>query len=292
MKITLLIISMFSCLMVGVGNKAYALNRNIQQKQILLFNTASGAIATFVLFVWGGIEKISTFSLSLGIAFGVITMLQQFCMLSALQCGPMAYTILIDALSAVIPAISGILIWHEQVKVLQIIGVALMVLCFYLSIQPNTSEKRASARWLTFSFGTFLCTGAIGVLQKWHQMSAYQSELNGFLATAFSVYTVIALLVSVKWIAFSEKQRKAIKDVATLRNLLLALMVGLCCAVNNKLNLYLSGVIDSMLFFPLVNGGNIILATIMSFAVFHEKLSKRQWCGILVGMIAVLLLVA
>ena len=62
--------------------------------------------------------------------------------------------------------------------------------------------------------------------------------------------------------------------------------------MNNKLNLYLSGVIDSMLFFPLVNGGNIILATIMSFAVFHEKLSKRQWCGILVGMIAVLLLVA
>ena len=110
MKITLLIISMFSCLMVGVGNKAYALNRNIQQKQILLFNTASGAVATCVLFVWGGIEKISTFSLLLGIAFGVITMLQQFCMLSALQCGPMAYTILIDALSAVIPAISGILI--------------------------------------------------------------------------------------------------------------------------------------------------------------------------------------
>lgn len=149
----------------------------------------------------------------------------------------MAYTILIDALSAIIPAISGILIWHEQVKVLQIIGVALMVLCFYLSIQPNRSEKRTSARWLTFSFGTFLCTGAIGVLQKWHQMSAYQSELNGFLATSFSVYTVIALLVSVKWIGFSEEQRKAAKDVATLRNLLLALMVGLCCAVNNKLNL-------------------------------------------------------
>ena len=62
--------------------------------------------------------------------------------------------------------------------------------------------------------------------------------------------------------------------------------------MNNKLNLYLSGVIDSMLFFPLVNGGNIILTTIMSFAVFHEKLSKRQWGGMLVGMIAVLFLVA
>lgn len=47
-----------------------------------------------------------------------------------------------------------------------------------------------------------------------------------------------------------------------------------------------------MLFFPLVNGGNIILTTIMSFAVFHEKLSKRQWGGMLVGMIAVLFLVA
>ena len=79
--------------------------------------------------------------------------------------------------------------------------------------------------------------------------------------------------------------------IMTWKNFPLVLMVGIGCAVNNKLNLYLSGVIDSMIFFPLVNGGNIILTTVLSFVLFHEKLSKRQCVGILVGTIAVVLLV-
>ena len=33
----------------------------------------------------------------------------------------------------------------------------------------------------------------------------------------------------------------------------LMLISGVCFAVNNKLNLYLSGVIDSVIFFPVVN---------------------------------------
>lgn len=288
MKAALMIISMLSCLMAGAGNKEYTLNQSVKQNEILFFNMATGAVATAVLWLWGGVKTISSFSLWLGLAFGIVTMLQQFFTLRAIQIGPMAYTSVIVSLSTIIPAISGAIIWHEQIKPLQIIGVLLLLICFLLSVQPNAEDKQSSIRWLIYSLAAFLCTGAVGVLQKWHQLSEYRSELSSFLVISFFVYTVIALLI----LLIKRKRGVRINAcIMTWKNFLLVLTVGIGCAVNNKLNLYLSGVIDSMIFFPLVNGGNIILTTVLSFVLFHEKLSKRQCVGILVGTIAVVLLV-
>ena len=65
---------------------------------------------------------------------------------------------------------------------------------------------------------------------------------------------------------------------------------GGCVAVNHKLNLFLSGVMDSAVFFPIVNGGGLVLATIAALIIFREKLTKKQWCGVVIGTISVLCL--
>ena len=52
------------------------------------------------------------------------------------------------------------------------------------------------------------------------------------------------------------------------------IIVGVTACVNHRLNLFLAGVIPSAIFFPVVNGGSIILCTIAAFIVFKEKLQK------------------
>ena len=73
---------------------------------------------------------------------------------------------------------------------------------------------------------------------------------------------------------------------------MLGIMVagGVCVAVNNKLNLYLSGVMDSAVFFPIVNGGGLVLATLAAVLLFREKLSKKQWIGVAFGIASVVFL--
>jgi len=56
----------------------------------------------------------------------------------------------------------------------------------------------------------------------------------------------------------------------------------------NFLNLRLSGLLPSQLFFPLVNGSAIVLSSLMSVLLFKEHLSKKQTVG-LVGGIASLI---
>ena len=65
---------------------------------------------------------------------------------------------------------------------------------------------------------------------------------------------------------------------------------GVCVAVNNKLNLYLSGVMDSAVFFPIVNGGGLVLTTLAAVLLFKEKLSTKQWIGVVIGIASVVFL--
>jgi multidrug transporter EmrE-like cation transporter len=56
----------------------------------------------------------------------------------------------------------------------------------------------------------------------------------------------------------------------------------------NFLNLKLSGILPSQLFFPLVNGSAIILSTAASFIIFKEKLTSRQIVGLFGGIAALI----
>ena len=70
----------------------------------------------------------------------------------------------------------------------------------------------------------------------------------------------------------------------------LLIVSGVAVALNNIINLYLAGVMDSAVFFPLVNGVGLVLGIVAGLVVFREKLSVKQWIGIACGVAATLLL--
>jgi multidrug transporter EmrE-like cation transporter len=68
------------------------------------------------------------------------------------------------------------------------------------------------------------------------------------------------------------------------------ILIGVMTAVNHKLNLYLSGVIPSAVFFPIVNGGGLVLTTVSAVLIFGERISARQWIGVGFGVVSVIFL--
>ena len=268
-----------------------------------LYNAVGSLVSAAVLLIWGGFGQLSIFTLLLGIAFGIITAVQQITHLKALETGSLAYTTVIISLSMLIPALSGALIWGEQIGLVQVLGIVLMVACLILSVDTSkdTQKRKATMTWLFFSIASFLCVGAIGVMQKWHQSTEFKGELNAFLVVAFVISFVysglmyLVLRVKCKTSEKADESDQKSKDGTSVRRtvaLAIGMMVlaGICVAANNKLNLYLSGVIDSAIFFPLVNGGGLIITTVSAFLLFREKLSRRQWIGLATGIVAVLLL--
>ena len=286
----LLTVSLVAALGGSIFKKLYT-NRDSRLSGSFAYTAVGCLVAAAVLFAWGGFGKASLFTVLLGVLFGAVTALQGVTNMAALQVGPLSYTTVIISFSTLISALSGVLFFGESIGLWQIIGMVLMLASFALANGGENGGKRANLRWLLLCVVAFLATGAIGVMQKIHQSSAFKEELNAFLVIAFGVSAflsgVVALLLRKKE-SGSEENRNDRGGMMLL--FLLMLVSGVCVAANNKLNLYLSGVIDSVIFFPVVNGGGLVLTTLASLIIFKERLRVKQWIGILFGIASVLCL--
>lgn len=291
-----LIASMAACLLNGMIRKYLNDQYDDSLPARQLYNAVTCLVAAICLLLVGGIPQASPFTIFLALAFGLVTAVQQITTLQALTYGPYSYTSVICSLSTIIPALSGALLWGEPLGLSHVIGLLLMVVCFILSVDFSSEQKKTSLRWLIYCLVAFLCQGAIGVMQKWHQSTDYRGELDAFLIIAFAfsfLYSVAAYAAGV--IAARSKgqgkaQEGARPSLLSWLPLLLMAVVGICVAVNNKLNLFLSGVMDSAVFFPLVNGGGLVLTALAAVLLFRERLSHKQWVGVLVGIVAVIFL--
>lgn len=290
----LFVITMAACFASSVCKRNYSKSFSDTQSGLFFYNGVSGFICAAVLLALSGFAcTMSWYTALMGALFGVLTMTSAITNLKATAIGPWAYTTVIVSLATIIPTFSGVLFWNEKLNALQIVGIVLMVVCVLLSVQNNESDKKVGAKWLILSICSALCTGFIGVMQKIHQESAYKGELNMFLVMAFAVSSVVSLCL----VPILKKKQKT--DLFTLvdkskkwqwKVVVLVLLLGVGMALNNVINLYLSGVVNSAIFFPVVNGGNLVLVTLFAIVLFKEKLSLKQIIGLVCGIASVILL--
>ncbi|MBR2335401.1 MAG: DMT family transporter [Clostridia bacterium] len=258
-----------------------------------VFSAICAMVAAVVLLVWGGFGHASTFTLLLGILFGTVTAIQSIANISAVSCGPMSYTTIITSFSVLISALSGMLFFGEdKLEIIQIIGVVLMLTSIALSAKGKGEDEKVNFKWLILAFTAFLLTGAIGIMQKIHQTSEYKSEINAFLIIAFVVSALISTafaLIKLKktqnadTLAYNAEEKKT-------KYILFAIVIvgGICTAANNKFNLFLSGALPTAIFFPVYNVGILILTTLSAIVIFKERLSLKQWIGVVIGIISVI----
>ena len=282
----LLILSMSACLAGSIVRKLYTGKTAGALRWLYIFNIVCSLLPCGILLVWGGIGSVSLFTAALGCLFGLVTVAQTVFNLKALEAGPMSYTTVICSFSTVISALSGAMFFGETLNATHIIGMVLMAGSFLLAVEKKAGQKSTGVRWLAYCIITFVCTGSIGIMQKVHQSSVYKDELNAFLIVAFGV----SALATLPLLFTAPKGEKSFRGKERLLLVGCLLLSGVSVALNNKWNLYLSGVMDSAVFFPIVNGGGLIMITVLSLVFFKERLTKRQWMGMALGAAATLLL--
>lgn len=274
----------------GIYSKKYA----DSQAGYHILNCGVSAVCALLIAAMSSFNlSCSGFTVFLGIVFGATTGIQAITYSTAIGTGPVSLTSVIVSLSTVITALSG-LFWGEKLSVWQIAGIALMTACFFLSAKKEKNEKKAGAKWFATAFITFLLSGAIGIMQKIHQTSAYSEELYPFLVTAF----VFSAILSLACLPFALKKNKGEVFMPQppenrrfkLKITSIVVFTGICIAFNNVINLYLSGKMPAAVFFPTVNGGGLILGVIAALIFFKEKPAPKQWAGLAAGIAAVILL--
>ena len=290
-----LIISLAAALVGNIIKKYYADKTANSLLDSFVFNAIGCMTATLILFTWDGFAKPSLYTVILGVIFGAVTALQGISNIAALGCGPMSYTSVIISFSTLIAAFSGIMFFGESIQITQIVGILFMLISFVLAAEKRSSERKSNLKWFILCLIAFTATGIVGIIQKFHQNSAHKSELSELLIISFITSAVIcAFFIPVLKNADQRNPEPCEFTSSKHREKMIFIVIifvsGVCVAVNNKFNLYLSGVMESAVFFPVVNGGGLVLSTLAAVFIFREKLTKKQWLGVVLGIVSVVLL--
>ena len=246
---------------------------------IYLFNMLVYSICIVIFGVLLFREGISIYTVVLAVVFGIVTALSSFYRMRSLATGPMHITLLITTSSMIIPTLSG-MFFGERFSLLKLLAMFVLIFFIYLSLE-SSSNMKVNKKWLFFCLLAFISQGMIGVLQKVHQTSEHKGEVTAFLFVSF----IFSLIYSRIMIKGKLKEVKLNKKIV-----MLAGVSGLCTFCMNFLNLKLSGLLPSQLFFPVVNGSSIVLSSLMAVIIFKEKLSKKQLIGLVGGIISLIMI--
>ena len=255
----------------------------------LLFNALVSLIWLVILAVLNKGIRISAQSWLWGIGYGSVMSVFLLCKMQAMATGPVSITSFIGCSSLIIATAFGVFYFHEQVTVLQTVGVMCLVLALFLTVSKSKNnsakEEKTEKTWFLWCALFFICSGATGIVFKLHQSSPASSEVNQMMLAA-SITSIVLFFISSVIV-----QRKADKTLPRVPSTvwIFALTCGIVSCGYNRLNISLSGLLPSIVFFPLFNGSVIFLASLFAAILFREKITKRQMTGIAVGIIALLM---
>ena len=235
-------------------------------------------LGSFLILLFFPSTTPSLYTVITALIFALVTTASQYFCLLALRCGPMSLTTFLQGSSLLLPTFFGFWFMGERASLL--FWISLVLLLISMALVLITKQGGVHLRWILFALGTFVFTGAIGIMQSIHQASPHSDELIPFLQIAFALCAVLNLVGQF----FCPKPQEPSFPLGS-RTTVMAVGSGAAMGAVNLINLYLSGTMDKHIFFPIVNGGLIFLSSIAAVIFFRERLSRRQWIGLAIGIV-------
>ncbi len=284
-----------------------------------LFNAGLSLVWIVILFFFQFGGEYTSATVLYGILYGLVLAAFLFFKAQAMVTGPILLTSLLGCSSFVITTIFNAVYWHETVDAFNVSGIVLMLVSLYLITVKPTKDSGGQAKfnpvWIFYCAFFLIFAVSTGIIFKFHQ-TYDKANTNQMMfvsaivsAVAFLIFYAISKLLkarknskglscegesittenAVKIESAAKNESTALKRERALL-IILTLASGVVSCVYNRLNVYLSGALPSIIFFLVFNGGVVILASLAGIFIFKEKLTNRQTLGVAIGLTAILLI--
>jgi len=201
--------------------------------------------------------------------------------LSAQYAG-VAITAISSRMSVIIPVTLGFLIFGDTATSYKITGILIGLAAFYFIFKKDKPIIKNTGRSLLPIF-LFLAVGANDSMMKVAEHYFIIDDFVVFLATAFGV----ALLLGI--IGLLTNLKKTNKTFA-IKNLIAGIILGLLNWYSTLYFLKGLDIFQVSFFVPVFNVGIVALSAITGYLIFKERLSKQNWIGIAMAILAIILI--
>jgi len=195
-----------------------------------------------------------------------------------------------------VPVFVSFIFWGEHLRAVQYIGLALLLSVFVISSRTSSGEAgmektRISVKWVLFIVPVVITNGMLMTIQKWQQIVMPGEEVNEFLICIFSFSCAICVA---GFFVSRLTQRRGETPAPPLkpdkRFIGIAVMAGTATSLGNILIVMLTTRIPSVLLFPGLQGGVVILVTVISMLFLRERINWIGKLALVLGVAAIVLL--
>lgn len=216
------------------------------------------------------------FTLGLGIGTGVVYLAGLMLVKLNIQKNGVVLTSIFQKLGLLVQLLISIVFFKEQPELIQILGI---VLCLIAVVMINF-EKGQTA--IGFKLGLFLILINSGLCDG---MSKVHEELgNPALSDHFLFYTFAVALILCVGLIVAKKESFSWKDIA------FGILLGVPNYFSASFLLKALNDLAAVIVFPTFSVATVVVISMTGVLAFKEKLSKKQWIGMGIILVALVLL--
>ncbi len=195
-----------------------------------------------------------------------------------------------NKLSMIIPVLFFIVVNHDPYNLLKIVGIIVAIIAVVFTCYTtsnNTTLKNKNLLYL-LPFILFIGSGLLDTLYKDvydKYLNNNDVALNNFLITSFATAGLVGFCI----LLYQYLTKKSLFSAKTL-------LAGICIGLPNYFSIWCLGkvykenLMESSAIIPVNNMAIVLVSTLLAFILFKEKLSKINWAGILLSIVAIALI--
>lgn len=211
---------------------------------------------------------------------GISTGLSWLCYFRALQLGNINKVAAVDKTSVVLTIILSFLFFHELITLCKIVGMIIIALGTFLMLEKKQDTAQKSNVWLIYAILSVVFASLTTILGK-----VGITDIESNLGTA--IRTSVVLIMS--WIVvFVTKSEMNMKSIPKKEYLFIALS-GIATGGSWLCFYHALQTGPASLVTP-IDKLSILFTILFSYIIFHEKLSKKAFIGLLLIVAGTLLM--
>lgn len=274
--------------MITIGGKLYN-NRTKQLENVSqLYNLLYALFASLGwLIVWifdfSFNVKVLPYSFFYGIGYCAFTV----GMLGAIKTGLTSLTALVKQMSLVCVSFWGFAFWGTKVTIASLIGIIfIFVSLFFCLVKKDdpTKENSNTLKWLFYALLIAVGNAGCSITQRYQQTAFNYQHKNMFMFFGVFFATLFCLTLTLK-------EDKQDWGKATKTAWCFPALTGFSSVFSNFfILLMIKFQMSPVIIYPTIAVGGLMFTIIISLIFFREKLRPLQWCGIIIGSVALVLL--
>ncbi len=261
--------------------------KKLDALNIIIINYFIATSIGFFLFFNKFINLFSKFDINsyiLSAIIGVFFFIGFILLEKTIKTSGLSITSVASKMSVVIPIIFSIVFYNETISYLKITGIILALISIFMIVYRKNNNKKEIIILLPLLLFVFM--GTIDSFIKYAQVHIFDKDVNAIIFTSLLFF--FSFISSLIYYIVNKKRTKIIKH----KTIIFGSALGLVnfSSIYFLIKAFDTNIFNSSVIFGINNTAIVVLSILIGLLFFKEKITKLNFAGIIVSVIAITIL--